>query len=77
VWTATVLDSSAPRALAPASLPESMEPEVCADACAALRFGPAPAHDPSLLLAALDDVEARRAAIEWLADADLLCACLV
>jgi hypothetical protein len=34
-------------------------------------------HDPNLLVAALEDIEARRAAIEWLVDANLLCRCLV
>jgi hypothetical protein len=35
------------------------------------------AHDPTLLIAALEEIEARRAAIEWLLEADLLCACSV
>lgn len=34
-------------------------------------------HDPTLLVAALETVEARRAAIEWLLEADLLGLCLV
>ena len=34
-------------------------------------------HDPTLLLAALEDVEARRLAIEWLLEADLLRLCMV
>jgi hypothetical protein len=34
-------------------------------------------HDANLLVAALEDVEARRAAIEWLVDANLLSRCLV
>jgi hypothetical protein len=34
-------------------------------------------HDESLLLAALEDIESRRAAIGWLLEADLLQACLV
>jgi len=33
-------------------------------------------HDSALLAAALEEIEARRAAIEWLLDADLLCRCL-
>lgn len=36
-----------------------------------------PAHDPTLLFAALAEIEARRAAIEWLLEADLLRKCLV
>ena len=35
------------------------------------------AHDPTLLVAALEDLEARRVALEWLLEADLLCVCLV
>jgi hypothetical protein len=35
------------------------------------------AHDPTRLLAALDEIEARRAAIQWLVEADLLSLCLV
>ncbi len=34
-------------------------------------------HDPTLLVAALEDIEARRAALEWLLDADLLGECLI
>lgn len=34
-------------------------------------------HDAMLLVAALDDLEARRVALEWLLENDLLCACLV
>jgi hypothetical protein len=39
--------------------------------------GPSAAHDASLLVAALDEIQARRAAIQWLLEADLLCLCLV
>jgi len=38
---------------------------------------PSAAHDATLLVAALDDLEARRVALEWLLENDLLCACLV
>lgn len=34
-------------------------------------------HDATLLVAALEELAARRAAIEWLVQADLLCRCLV
>ena len=34
-------------------------------------------HDATLLLAALEDIESRRAAIEWLLEAGLLGQCLV
>jgi hypothetical protein len=33
-------------------------------------------YDLVLLVAALEEIEARRAALEWLVDANLLCACL-
>ena len=34
-------------------------------------------HDPALLVAALEAVECRREALEWLLEADLLRLCLV
>jgi hypothetical protein len=34
-------------------------------------------HDATLVLAALEDIESRRAAIEWLLEAGLLGQCLV
>lgn len=34
-------------------------------------------HDATVLVAALEDLQAQRVAIEWLLDADLLCLCLV
>ena len=34
-------------------------------------------HDANLLVAALEDIGARQAAIEWLVDANLLSRCLV
>jgi hypothetical protein len=43
----------------------------------ATRSDRAAEHDPNLLVAALEDVEARRAALEWLVDANLLSRCLV
>ena len=38
--------------------------------------GPTLDHDPTLLLAALEEVQARRLAIEWLLEADLLRLCM-
>ena len=73
VWTANVSDSSAPRA--PASL-ETMEPDPGPGLPVMMRTDSAPAHDSTLLVAALEEIEARRAAIEWLRDAGLLCLCL-
>jgi len=34
------------------------------------------AHDASLLVAALDEIEARRAALQWLLEAELLWLCM-
>jgi len=36
----------------------------------------AAAHDATLLVAALEEIEARRAALEWLLEAELLSRCL-
>lgn len=77
MWTATVSDSGAPRAPSPAPLAETMESDVGADVSLPMHAGPAAAHDPTLLVAALEEIAARRAAIEWLLNADLLCLCTV
>jgi hypothetical protein len=55
----------------------SMGSDIGSDALIAARSGHAAEHDANLLVAALEDIEARRAAIEWLVDANLLCRCLV
>jgi len=34
-------------------------------------------HDPTVLVTALEEIEARRAGLEWLLHADLLCRCLI
>jgi hypothetical protein len=54
-----------------------MEPEMSADLSVPMCVAPAVAHDPTLLVAALEEIEARRAAIEWLLNAGLLRRCLV
>lgn len=67
---------TAPRVLQqPASLPEEIE----ADSSFEFRTRAlAPdEHDPALLIAALEQLAAQREAIEWLANANLLCRCLV
>ncbi len=38
---------------------------------------PALAHDPALLLAALEALDSRRLALEWLLEADLLRYCML
>jgi hypothetical protein len=50
---------------------------VARDAQTAMRSASAADHDAALLVAALEDVAARRAALAWLVEADLLCRCLV
>jgi hypothetical protein len=52
-------------------------PESARRAQPAIGSDPATEHDATLLVAALEDIQARRAALEWLLDADLLRACLV
>ena len=59
----------------PPSLPDETEPGLSPWLAAA---SPDPAeHDATLLIAALEQIAAQRAAIEWLAQADLLRLCLV
>ena len=55
----------------------SMGSDIASDTLIAARSDHAAEHDANLLVAALEDIEARRAAIEWLVDANLLCRCLV
>lgn len=56
---------------------EMWGPDFTDYASLAMSANAAAAHDPTLLLAALGEIEARRAAIEWLLEADLLRLCLV
>ena len=67
-----------PRRLPASSLPPvKARPEIALRAQGAIGSAPATEHDATLLVAALEEVEARRAALESLLDADLLRACLV
>lgn len=61
----------------PPSLPEAMEPDISRCGRPTRSFDPDTEHDATLLVAALEHLEAQRAALEWLLDADLLCLCLV
>ena len=61
----------------PVSLPEMIEPDISRCELPARSSGPPAEHDTTLLVAALEHLEVQRAAIEWLAHADLLCLCLV
>jgi hypothetical protein len=76
VWTASVSDSTAPRAPSPASL-ATTELDLGPDLPVLGHADPSAAHDPTLIVAALEEIEARRAAIEWLLNAELLCLCSV
>jgi hypothetical protein len=74
--TQTTLPPTGPSVLAqPVPLPEEMEADICY-AFRASSLDPAE-HDPTLLVAALEQLAVQRAAIEWLAHADLLRLCLV
>jgi hypothetical protein len=75
--TVSDLPRSAPCVLQATSIPA--ETEVGVTGCAVVTPGSAhmAEHDATLLVAALEEVEARRRAIEWLLDANLLCLVLV
>ena len=57
--------------------PAAIEPDISRRELPARRSDPHAEHDATLLVAALEQLEAQRAAIEWLVDADLLRLCLV
>jgi hypothetical protein len=57
--------------------PDAAPPDTTRGAETATNSDPAVDHDATLLVAALEVVESRRAAIEWLLEADLLGLCLV
>ena len=61
----------------PPSLSEPIEPDVSRCELPARNADPDSEHDAALLIAALEDLETKRAAIEWLVDAQLLHVCLV
>jgi hypothetical protein len=46
-------------------------------ASSALGTASAGHHDATLLVAALEEIDSRRRALDWLVEADLLCRCLV
>ena len=61
----------------PPSQPGTSEPDVPRCTLPSRSSDPSAEHDASQLVAALEDLEAQRAAIEWLVDADLLRLCLI
>ena len=76
VNTATAAPSSEPRASQVALLPETMGADLTDCGSPAVHSDSTVGYDPTLLVASLEEVAARQAAIEWLLDADLLCVCL-
>ena len=66
--------ASAPPQRSP--LTEIMPSDMPGYAAPAISSATTAGYDPILLVAALEEINARQAAIEWLLDADLLCACL-
>jgi hypothetical protein len=77
MYGVTVPDSPAQGVLPPSSIPKTTNPGVTSGAKLRSRSEATAGYDADLLVAALEDIESRRAAIEWLLDADLLCVCLV
>ena len=72
-----VPDSLPPCALPSLAISPRTAPGVTREAKRAARKDCAAEHDATLLVAALEDIAARRAAIERLLEADLLWRCLV
>jgi hypothetical protein len=77
MYSITVPASPTQTVFPPSSMPETTEPGVVSSATLRSRSETTAGHDADLLVAALEDIESRRAAIEWLLEADLLCVCLV
>ena len=69
MYSASIPDAAAQGVLPPSSIPPGAGLPTTAEATGG--------YDADLLVAALEDIESRRAAIEWLLEADLLCACMV
>jgi hypothetical protein len=77
MYSVTVPDSPAQGVLPPSPMPETIKPGMTSGAKLRSRSEATAGYDADLLVAALEDIESRRAAIEWLLEADLLCVCLV
>jgi hypothetical protein len=75
--TTTPSNSTAPRIPRQKSPPQAMEPDIIGRVALAMSSYSTAEHDPTLLVAALEEIDARQAAIEWLLEADLLRLCLV
>jgi hypothetical protein len=72
-----ILDSRARGVLSSRTAGETAPPDLTRGRGPVTKADRAVDHDATLLLAALEVVESRRAAIEWLLEADLLRLCLV
>ena len=70
-------DSPAHPGLSSPRTAERTRPDVCCSEEPATRSDPRVDHDETLLVAALEVIESRRTALEWLLEADLLRLCLV
>jgi hypothetical protein len=68
---------ASPAVFPPSSMPETTEPGMASGAKLRSRSEATAGYDADLLVAALEDLESRRAAIEWLLEANLLCVCLI
>jgi len=74
--TETVPDLPTPFVLQQSPAPERLATAIRHIALPATHPDPPREDEIPLLVAALEEIEARRAAIEWLVDADLLRLCL-
>jgi hypothetical protein len=74
--TTTARDAIAPCVLQSSSMPGTIATDITRRALPAMSSDPSAEADTTLLVAALEEIEARRVAIEWLLDANLLCLCL-
>ena len=77
MYSNTVPASTTQSVLPPSSMPGTTEPGMASGAKLPSRTEATAGYDADLLAAALDEIESRRAAIEWLLEADLLRVCLV
>lgn len=74
----TAITSSSTTAWSPqrASPPQAVATDIARRPSTAMSADAPGGYDPILLVASLEEIEARRATLEWLLDANLLCLCL-
>lgn len=77
MYTTPAPSSTAPWAPQRASPPQPITSDMSRNPSPAMSAEILAGYDPILLVEALEEIDARRVAIEWLLDADLLCVCLV